>query len=307
MKWGMCCSPLFQKNEIKKVIFSMRSESAPGPNGFGVQFFKSFWEVIKPDLMLMFDDWFKGGLDLKRLSYGVITLLPKVKEANNIRQYRPICLVNVDYKIFTKTLTNRIGDMAKDILDQAQTAFTKGRSILEGVAVLHEVIHELRRKKLRGLIMKIDFEKAYDNVNWSFLEEVLTHKVFPVQWVKWVKQSVQGGKVCVNVNGQRSDFFKTFRGLRLGDPLSPFLFNLVANALGNLMNKAKARGLIQGLVQRLIPESISHIQYADDTVIMVDPTVENIRNLKIILYCFEFLSRLKINFHKSEAFLFGVQ
>lgn len=120
-------------------------------------------------------------------------------------------------------------------------------------------------------------------------------------------QSVQGGKVCINANGQRGEFFRIFQGLRQGDPLSPFLFNLVADALGNLLNKAKAKGLIKSLMTHLIPEGISHIQYADDTVLMVDPSVESIKNLKIILYCFEYLSGLKINFHKSEVIIFGAQ
>lgn len=110
----------------------MKINVAPGPNGFSAQFFQAFWEVIKPEIMEMFDYWMMGKLDLQRLNYGVITLIPKIKEANNIRQYHPIYLVNVDYKIFTKTLNSRIVWMAKDILDQAQTAFTKGRNILEG-------------------------------------------------------------------------------------------------------------------------------------------------------------------------------
>lgn len=152
--------------------------------------------------------------------------------------------------------------------------------------ILHEVVHELRTKKQRGLILKINFEKAYDKVKWSFLEEVMTRKGFPDLWISWVIQSVKGGRVCINVNGNRGEYFRTYQGLRQGDPLSPFLFNLVADALEALIPKAKNKGYIKGLMSHLIPEGISHIQYADDTVIMVDPSVDTIRNLKLILYCF---------------------
>lgn len=115
------------------------------------------------------------------------------------------------------------------------------------------------------LILKIDFEKAYDKVRWDFLEEVMKGKGFPDKWIKWVMQTVEGGKVCVNVNGQRSPYFRSFRGLRQGDPLFPLLFNLVADALSALLDKAVAKNHIVGVLADLIPGGISHIQYADDT------------------------------------------
>jgi hypothetical protein len=119
--------------------------------------------------------------------------------------------------------------------------------------------------------------------------------------------TVRGGQVCINLNGERSTYFKTFRGLRQGDPLSPLLFNLVADVLGVLLNKAVDKGHLKGVLTELLPGGISHIQYADDTVIMIDGSDHSIRNLKLILYCFEWLTGLKINYHKSEVFVFGVQ
>jgi hypothetical protein len=120
-------------------------------------------------------------------------------------------------------------------------------------------------------------------------------------------RTVRGGQVCINVNGERSAYFKTFRGLRQGDPLSPLLFNLVVDVLGVLLNKAVDKGHLKDILTNLLPGVISHIQYADDTVIMVDGSDQSIRNLKLILYCFEWLTGLKINYHKSEVFVFRVQ
>ena len=161
--------------------------------------------------------------------------------------------MNVDYKGITKVLTNRFSLLAQTVIGSNQTGFVKGRNILEGVVVLHEIIHELKSTKKRGLILKIDFEKAYDKVRWDFLEEVLTGKGFPPQWISWVMQSVQGGRVCVNVNSQRGQYFRTFRGLRQGGPLSPLLFNLVADALSNMLDKAVAKGHLVGTLDWLIP------------------------------------------------------
>lgn len=133
----------FSLEEIKDVVFDMKTNSAPGPNGFGVIFFRKYWEIIKGDIYSMFKDFHLGRLDIKRLNYGVITLIPKLKEANTIRQYRPICLLNVDYKIFTKVLTNRLVPVARKVVGRNQIGFIKERNILEGVVILHEVLHEL--------------------------------------------------------------------------------------------------------------------------------------------------------------------
>jgi len=295
----------FDLEEIKGAIMDMRVNSAPGPNGFSPVFFQKFWGTISGEIMGMFEDFWAGKLDIKRLNFGVITLVPKIKGANNIKQYRPICLLNVDFKCFTKVLTNRLVPIAQRVVGKNQTGFIKGRNILDGIVVLHEVIHELQSSNQTGLILKIDFEKAYDRVRWSFLEQVMERKAFPAKWIQWVMSTVRGGQVCINVNGERSSYFKTFRGLRQGDPLSPILFNLVADVLGILLDKAVNKGHIRGVLNNLLPGGISHIQYADDTVILIDGTEQSMRNLKLILYCFEWLSGLRINYHKSEVFVFG--
>jgi hypothetical protein len=297
----------FHEEEVKKAIFEMRTDSSPGPNGFGVHFFKSCWPIIKGDYMAMMSDFHRRDLDIKRLNYGVITLVPKTKEANNIKQYRPICLLNVDYKGVTKVLTNRLTPMAKEVIGENQTGFIKGRNILEGVLILHEVVHELKRTKSKGMILKIDFEKAYDKVRWDFLETVMKGKGFPTQWINWVMQTVRGGRVCVNVNGERGSYFKTYQGLKQGGPLSPLLFDLAADALSCLLDKVVQKHHLSAVLPNLIPGGgISHIQYADDTIIMTDGSDLSILNLKLILYCFEWMSGLKINFHKSEVYVFGV-
>jgi hypothetical protein len=128
-------------------------------------------EVIKDNILAIFKDFHAEQLDIKRMNFGVITLVPKVKEANVIKQYRPICLLNVDYKWITKALTNRLTPVAKEIIGKNQTGFIKGKNILEGVVMLHEVLHELRKNKGHGLILKIDFKKAYDRVRWHFLNK----------------------------------------------------------------------------------------------------------------------------------------
>ncbi|WVZ51633.1 hypothetical protein U9M48_002757 [Paspalum notatum var. saurae] len=174
--------------------------------------------------MLMFRDLSKGDLPLFILNFGVITLSPKVQEANLIQQYRPICLLNVSFKIFTKVATIRLNSVTNHVVNPSQTAFMKGRNILEGVFILHETVHELHRKKQNGVILKIDFEKAYN--------KTFRIKGFSLKWIKWLQTFLSGGSVAVNVNEE-------------GDHLSPLLFNMVAAMLTTLIKRAKLDGKIR--------------------------------------------------------------
>jgi hypothetical protein len=154
----------FSKNNVVKAINGMKSDSAPGPNGFTAIFFKKLWVYVKNGMMRMVEDFNRNILDLKRLNFGVIILVPKVQEASTIKKYRPICSLNVAFKVFPKLLNDRLTPIAGNIVSGSQTAFIKGRNILEGVVTLHEVLHELKRTKKQGVPFKIDFEKAYDKV-----------------------------------------------------------------------------------------------------------------------------------------------
>lgn len=115
--------------------------------------------AIKKNFLELVKDLCKGELDLRRLNYGVITLIPKLKEASNIKQFRPICLLNVSFKILTKLLANRLGMIVDKIINDSQSAFIRGRNILDGVVALHEIAHEVRCSKRKGVFLKLDFEK----------------------------------------------------------------------------------------------------------------------------------------------------
>jgi mannosylglycoprotein endo-beta-mannosidase len=160
---------LYTEEEVKKAVFQMEHNKAPGPDGFPSEFYQHFWDVIKGDLLELFSVLHSGELELFRLNFGEIILLPKVNEAERIQQYRPICLLNVSFKIFTKVASIRLNTVVEHVVHPSQNAFMQGRNILDGVAILHETVHELHSKKLNGVILKIDFEKAYDKVKWSFL------------------------------------------------------------------------------------------------------------------------------------------
>jgi hypothetical protein len=295
----------FTEEEIFQALSQMERNKAPGPDGFPAEFYQTFWEVIKQDILSMFVSFQNGDLPLFHLNFGTIILLPKKENAIQIQQYRPICLLNVSFKIFTKVGTNRVTDIAESVVQPTQTAFMPGRHILEGVVILHESIHELHRKKLDGVLLKIDFEKAYDKVNWSFLQQALRMKGFDPKWCAWIQRYIEKGSVGIRVNDDIGHYFQTKKGLRQGDPLSPILFNIVADMLAIIIERAKQDDQVSGLIPHLVEGGISILQYADDTILFMEHNLEKALNMKLILCIFEQLSGLKINFHKSEIFCFG--
>jgi hypothetical protein len=148
-------------------------------------------------------------------------------------------------------------------------------------------------------------EKAYDKVKWPFLQQTLRMKGFDPKWCKWIQNFMSRGSVGVRVNDDIGHYFQTHKGLRQGDPLSPILFNLVADMLAILISRAKEDGQVDGLIPHLVDGGISILRYADDTIIFMEHDLQKALNMKLILCIFEELSGLKINFHKSEVFCFG--
>jgi hypothetical protein len=136
----------FVMEEIKGIVCSLAHNKSPRPDGFPMEFYQFFWEQIRNPLKKLFDAT-NGSLDIGRLNFGTITLLPKCEDAITIQKYRPICLMNESLKIITKCVNNRLSGVVKDLIDKTQTAFMKNRFIMEGFVVLHEILHEVKRGK----------------------------------------------------------------------------------------------------------------------------------------------------------------
>ena len=173
------------------------------------------------------------------------------------------------------------------MVQPSQTAFMPDRNILEGVVVLHETLHEIHTKKLDGVVFKVDSEKAYDKIKWPFLQQALRMKGFDPAWRNQIDSFTQKGSVEIKVNDDIGHYFKTHKGLRQGDPMSPILFNIVADMLTILIGQAKDAGQVGGLVPHLVDGGISILQYADDTIIFMEYDLAKARNMKLLLCLFE--------------------
>jgi hypothetical protein len=152
-------SKSFSEEEIREVVFSSYADGAPGPDGLSFMFYQSFWDVVKTDLVEMFNAWHGDNLDLYRLNFAMITLIPKENEARSMNKFRPISLLNCSFKIFTKVLTNRLAKIINRLISFHQSAFIRGRYIMESVVTAQEIIHEVHRKRNRAWSLKYTVKK----------------------------------------------------------------------------------------------------------------------------------------------------
>jgi hypothetical protein len=134
------------------------------------------------------------------------------------------------------------------------------------VVILHEIIHEIYRKKIDGFMLKMNFEKDYNKIKWPFMQQTLCMKGFDPKWCQWIEHFISKGSVGIKVNEDIGHYFQTKKGLRQGDPLSPFLFNIIADMLAILIARAKEDGQIDGLIPHLVEGGVSILQYTDDTI-----------------------------------------
>lgn len=178
-------------------------------------------------------------------------------------------------------------------------AFIKGRNLVDGVLVINEVVDWANKSNQEVLILKVDFEKAYDSVDWSFLEYMLGRVGLSRKWIAWMKACVCGGSMSVLVNGSPTEEIHIQRGLKQGDPLAPFLFLLVAEGFSGLMRNMSRLNMFEGIWMHPEGMELSHLQYADDTICMGKATVENLWVLKALLRGFEMVSGLRVNLFKS--------
>lgn len=171
---------------------------------------------------------------------------------------------------------------------------------MESVVVAHEIVHSIHKENKKGIVLKLDYEKAYDRVDLDFLIEILDSRGFCPTWISWIQKLSRGGSVGVTLNGEDSRFFTTGKGLRQGDPISPILFNLVGDVLTKMLEKAAEKNLIKGLLTDIRDKGITSLQYADDTILFSDIEDSHLKNLKGTLAWFEHISGMRINFHKSR-------
>jgi hypothetical protein len=296
----------FDEEEVRETIWSCDGNKSPGPDGFNLNFFKACWCIVKHDVLAFLNEFHVNAILPKGMTTSFLTLVPKKDHPQDLFDYRPICLIGSMYKILSKLLANRMKRVLGKLISICKSAFLPQRQILDGVVVLNELIDLAKRRKDECFLFKVDFGRAYDTVSWLFLERMMVKMGFADGWLKWMRACIFDSSMSILVNGSPTKDFKVGKGLRQGDPLSPFLFLIVAEGLAGMMKRAVALGKFKGYQ---VSQSIQFqlLQFADDTILMGEASWENIRTIKSLLRGFELVSGLKINFVKSKLYGFNIE
>jgi len=292
--------------EIRDALFDIGDEKAPGPDGYSACFFKQAWGTVGVLFCQAVHEFFRSGKILKQINHSTIVLIPKSSHACSVSDYRPIACCNVIYKVIAKILATRLAPCLDSIIDKAQSAFIKGRSLAENVQLAQELIRKYTRSRCSPrCLIKVDLRKAYDTVSWSFLKQVMVGLGFPHQFICWIMECVSSAAFSLVINGELQGFFKGNRGLRQGDPLSPFLFVICLEYFSRSLNVA-TNGTDFNFHPKCNKLLISHIAFADDLMLFARGDIPSIRIIMECLMEFEVLSGLQANPLKSCFYPAGI-
>lgn len=295
-----CEGPL-SKNECLNALKDMDCNKTPGSDGLPAEFYKVFWNDIADYFLKSINYAYHTGHLSVTQRRGIIKLIPKKDtEPYFVKNWRPISLLNCDYKIATKVIANRLKLVLPKVIDSDQTGFLKGRFIGENIRLIDSVINFTAAKNVPGLLLFLDFEKAFDTVEWSFIQKALRHYNFGPSIVHWTKLFYYDIESCILNNGWSSDFFGLERGVRQGCPLSPYLFILCAEVLADALRR---NDNIRGITVN--GQEIKISQYADDTTLILDGSRTSFTNAVQALELFSVSSGLRLNHKKTEVLWIG--
>ena len=232
---------------------------------------------------------------------GIISLIPKKKKNTEyLKNWRPVSLLNVDYKIATKTIAVRLEKILPNIIHPCQSGYVKGRFIGESIRLIADTMHFTKQKNIPGVAVFLDFEKAFDSIEWNFIHKCLETFNFGPDLREWIKVFYKDISSCVLNNGHASKHFNLERGVRQGFPLSGTLFVIAIELLAERIRRSEE---IKGITVNE-HEEVKLSQYADDTTLLLSD-IQSVSNLFALLSLFEKCSGLKINRRKSEMLWLG--
>ena len=295
------CEGILKLQECSEALRNMKNKKSPGSDGFTAEFYKFFWKDIGLFVCRSLNEGYQNGKLSQFQSQGIITCIPKEeKDRRYIKNWRPISLLNIDYKIGSSSIANRLKKVLTSIISDTQKGFIKGRFIGENTRFLYDLIEYLERQQKPGLLLLLDFEKAFDSLEWDFIKKALKSYNFGESIIKWFITLYSSSTSAVINNGNLSRFFNLERGCRQGDPLAPYIFILTVELLAiSIKQNVNIKGItVKGRENKLG-------QYADDSFLTLDGTEKTLKESMSTIDKFGLISGLRLNISKSQAIWLG--
>ena len=282
--------------EVTEAINQLPAEKSPGVDSIPAEFYQELWDDIDSDIFNFVEESMQQCFLADELNISKIALLPKSEDRIRIQNYRPISLLNTLYKIVAKVYANRMKPLLHNWILPSQTGFVPNRCILDNVFLAFEAIAWTKESQQDLTMLLLDFEKAYDRVSWTFLREVMARMGFHNTWINQVMSLNENAAASIIVNGEISKTFRLQRSVRQGCPLAPYLFLLTVDVLGRMLQHPDCG--VQGL---RLPDNteITNQMFADDTLLLLDGTKDNLDRALNVINRFSAASGAKLNLHKS--------
>jgi exonuclease III/ribonuclease HI len=298
------CEMEYTEAEINEALHQMHPLKAPGPDGLPALFYQKYWHIVGTEVRKLVLNILNHNEQPHAINNTFVVLIPKGKNPSSPKDYRPISLCNVVMKIVTKVIANRLKQTLPDVVDMEQSAFVQGRWITDNALIAMECFHWLKKKKKgkKGtMALKLDMSKAYDRIEWPFVHQTLTTMGYPPKMVDLIMRCISSVSYQLLINGQPSSSFSPERGLRQGDPLSPYLFILCADVLSGLLHKAVSLKEIHGIKVARTAPLLSHLLFADDSLLFTRANTHEANKILSILATYQQASGQVVNLDKTEA------
>lgn len=291
-------------DEVKSAMFHIGGLKSPGFDGFPAQFFQKHWNLVGSDVIDIVTKAFRDGKIPHGLNHTLITLVPKTSSPQHMHLFRPISLCSTIYKVISKIIVARLRPLLGDLVSPNQVSYVPGRQISDNIMLAQELLHKCKRSKgNKGfMIWKVDLSKAYDKLSWTFIEQVLYELKLPENLIKLIMSCVTSTSFQVMLNGDLSDSFMAKRGIRQGDPLSPYLFVLCMEKLSHLICSAVDVKKWKPFCASQSGPAVSHLFFADDLVLFSEASISQATILKKCMDTFCGLSGQSVNFDKSVIY-----
>ncbi|QHO46030.1 LINE-1 retrotransposable element ORF2 protein [Arachis hypogaea] len=297
---GRMVSPL----EIKEVVFAMGSLKAPGRDGIQAVFYQQHWQKVGVYLYNLVQNIFKNPTLVSDINETLLVLIPKIEPVSSLKHMRTINLCNVSYKVVTKILAKRLQTLMAKLVRPTQTSFVPGRHSSDNIIITQEVIHSIRNKKggKGWMAIKIDLEKVYDRLKWSFINDTLMDIGFPSHITNLIYGCISSARMRVLWNGDELEEFTPSRGIRQGDPISPYLFVLCIEHLSQLIDAAVEHGFWKPIHLKRDALEISHLYFVDDLILFAEASLEQAVIINNCLNAFCDSSGQKVSQDKTRVF-----